>query len=357
MDARIYGIFYPMRKPERVPWTVKVATVFGIPIRLHATLLLLLAWVMLVHAPGDLWMRAATTVAIFFCVVLHELGHSIVAQKLGIQVHQITLYPVGGVAQLSRQPDPKREIWITIAGPLVNLLIALALIPFFLTQEFARTLLLANLILFFFNLLPAFPMDGGRLLRAILGLKLSSTKSTKLAARIGQGMAILLGLVGLATNPWLIVTAFFIFTSAGFEVEQTELKAEAEHLPVRSAMMTELRHVVPGDTLLDAGHLLVQTAQTEFPVLLGDEIVGVLTRGLLVKGMSLHGRGAFVSEVMERDFAVVGPEDNLWELAEGPLLEPPQVVVVKDANGTFLGLVTPDNLTEALLVERLAQRQ
>lgn len=343
-------------KHENVPWSLRVATVSGIPIRLHATLLLLLAWIFLTTAPtsGPL-LRVGIMAAIFFCVILHELGHSLVAQRLGIRVSQITLYPIGGIAQLTQQPDPKREICITIAGPLVNLVIGLILLPF-ASNELVRTLALANFVLFFFNLLPAFPMDGGRLLRAFLALTLEPARATQLAARIGQGMAILLGLAALFYNPWLLVTAFFLYNAAGMEAQQTQLQAEAEHLPVHLAMMTELRHLAPGDTLLEAGHALVETAQKEFPVLLGDAVVGVLTRDLLVRGMSLKGRDAFVSEAMAREFPVSAPNDNLWELASGALMEPPQVVVVQDEAGNFLGLVTPENLTEALLLERLAQR-
>ena len=298
-------------------------------------------------------MRVGMTAAIFFCVILHELGHSLVAQRLGIQVNQITLYPIGGIAQLASQPNPKKEIWITIAGPLVNLVIGCALLPF-ADNDFLHTLGMANFVLFCFNLLPAFPMDGGRLLRAFLGLRLEIGRATRLAARIGPGMAILLGLAALFITPWLLVTAFFLYNSAGMEVQQTQLQDETEHLPVSQAMMTELRHLVPGDTLLEAGHALIQTAQKEFPVMLGDTVVGVLTRDLLVQGMSLHGRDASVSEAMAREFPIAAPEDNLWELASGALMEPPQVVVVQDAAGTFLGLVTPENLTEALLMERLA---
>lgn len=343
-------------KHEHVPWSLRVATVSGIPIRLHATLLLLFGWIYLTAAPnGHPLVRVGMTAAIFFCVILHELGHSLVAQRLGIQVNQITLYPIGGIAQLASQPDPKKEIWITIAGPLVNLVIGFALLPF-ASNDFLHTLGMANFALFCFNLLPAFPMDGGRLLRAFLGLKLEIGRATRLAARIGQGMAILLGLVALRFTPWLLVTAFFLYNSAGMEVQQTQLQDETEHLPVRQAMMTELRHLVPGDTLLDAGHALIQTAQKEFPVLLGDTVVGVLTRDLLVQGMSLHGRDAYVSEAMAREFPIAAPDDNLWELASGALTEPPQVVVVQDATGKFLGLVTPENLTEALLLERIAQR-
>tara|TARA_R110002096_G_scaffold200639_1_gene384607 strand:+ start:18071 stop:18880 length:810 start_codon:yes stop_codon:yes gene_type:complete len=217
---------------------MKLGNPFGIGVFVHWTFGLLLAWIGLSSLFQNGIVGAVFSIlliaALFGCVVLHELGHSLAARYFGIGTKDITLYPIGGVAKLERMPrDPAQELVIALAGPAVNVVIALLLVPVVLllglpdlaaaaapasVREFVFTLLSANIILVVFNMIPAFPMDGGRVLRAVLTMYRDHRWATNIAARIGQGLAIAFGVLGLFTfNLLWIVLAAFIFLAAGAE--------------------------------------------------------------------------------------------------------------------------------------------
>ena len=212
-------------------WSWRIGSVVGIPIYIHATFFLIIVWVALSHwlqgqTLGAILTGIAFVLALFACVVLHELGHALTARRYRIKTRDITLLPIGGIARLERMPDdPREELWVALAGPAVNVAIAAVLfLALYVTGSwqplnrlslaegsFLQRLMLLNVFLVGFNLLPAFPMDGGRVLRALLATTLSYVRSTQLAATIGQAMALLFGFVGFLTNPFLIIIAFFVW--------------------------------------------------------------------------------------------------------------------------------------------------
>lgn len=354
-------------------WSFKIARVAGIEVRLHVTFLLFLAWIGFSYyqvggAP------AATEgvlfiLAIFGCVLLHEFGHALAARGFGIRTPDITLLPIGGVARLQRMPDqPWQELVVAVAGPLVNVVIAAALFAV-LGQGMAwdhlerlhqpgaamlAKLASVNVMLVLFNLIPAFPMDGGRVLRSLLAMVLPYSRATHIAAGIGQGLAFVFGFVGLFTNPLLIFIAFFIFLGAQAEASLAHLKDISTGVPVSEAMMTHLVRLPPQATLDDAVEALLRTAQHEFPVVDDAErVLGVLTRDDMIAALKRHGPGVPVVEFMRRDLPVVSAYDPFEEaFREMQQCGCPALPVV-DRAGRFAGLITPENVGEMMLVRSL----
>ncbi len=351
-------------------WSLKLGRVSGIPIQVHWTFLILIAWIVLIHAS-----RGASTVqviggvllvlAVFGCVVLHELGHALTAQRFGIRTRDITLLPIGGVARLERMPeDPKQELLVAVAGPAVNVVIAGLL---FVVLEvggiirpmdevmvvggnFFVQLMWINVILVLFNILPAFPMDGGRILRALLARKMDFLRATQIAASIGQAMAMLFGLVGLLFgNPFLLFIAIFVYLGAGAEAQHARVRTALEGVTVSDAMMTRFRALGPRDTLRTAVEELLAGAQQDFPVLDGDRLLGILLRTVLVKAVKERGRDTLLGEVMQRDCAVVGIDDPLHQaLTRMRAAKCSMLPVVH--HGVLVGLLTLENVGELLMV-------
>ena len=228
--------------------------------------------------------------ALFTCVVLHELGHALTARRYGIRTRDIVLLPIGGVARLERIPEePIKELLVAIAGPAVNVVIAAGLFVVltstgsppsldavgFVRAPFLERVMWTNVLLVLFNLLPAFPMDGGRMLRAVLAMRLEYVRATQIAATVGQGMAFLFGLVGLVTGqPMLVFVALFVWIGAAQESSFAQMKAALGGIPVRRLMITDFRALHPADTLQRAIELTLATTQRDFPVVEGDRVVG-----------------------------------------------------------------------------------
>jgi Zn-dependent protease len=238
-------------------WSWKLAEIAGIGVFMHWTFLILIGWIVMVQVQHGADARGvaiavAFVLSVFACVVLHEFGHALTARRYGIRTRSITLLPIGGVAQLERMPDdPQQELWVALAGPAVNVAIAGALFailaplgqlpalttPSLVGSGFFGDLLIVNVILVLFNLLPAFPMDGGRVLRALLAHRLDYSRATQIAATVGQGMAILFGLAGLLFNPFLLFIALFVFLGAQAEAQATQMRWALRGVLVRDAMM------------------------------------------------------------------------------------------------------------------------
>ena len=353
------------------PWAVRIATVAGIPIRLHFTFLLFLVYVGLPKPGGHASLNVALVLTLFLCVVLHELGHSIVALRYGIPVANITLYPIGGVASIEKRPKPKQEFWIALAGPAVNVVIASALYLVLKSQPgplptaamthlgagglngFLLTVLSLNVMLVLFNLIPAFPMDGGRVLRAVLAMNMPPVQATRIAAGIGQFIAIAAGLLALAShNYWYLLIAFFVYMGAGQEAGAYQQAALIEGVSVREAMITDVRTLSVGNTLKEAADVLLDTSQHDFPVLHGDSVQGVLTRNDLLRGLSGQGPGGYVAGVMNRQFAAAAPDDDLGETI--PRLQAtPGPLLVLDGD-RLLGVITSDNIQEFFAIRQIA---
>jgi Zn-dependent protease/CBS domain-containing protein len=351
-------------------WSTRIGTFAGIGVYVHATFLILIAWVAFAHWQTEQSVRAAVAgvafvLALFGCVVLHEFGHALTARRYGIRTRDITLLPIGGLARLERMPDdPRQELWVALAGPAVNVVIAAVLFVLLqvtnsmagvetltMTQgSFIERLMIVNIALVVFNLLPAFPMDGGRVLRATLAIRMEYTRATQVAANIGQGMALLFGLVGLFLNPFLIFIALFVWIGAGQEAAMTQMRSALGGIPLERAMITDFRTLAPTDSLAQAVDLLLTGAQQDFPVVEGQTVIGILNRADLLAALARRDRDSPVSDAMRRDFLVADASDMLdgvfqklqtHECHTAPVLR----------RGHLVGLLTMENVGEFLSIQ------
>lgn len=311
-------------------WSFEVARLFGIPLRIHVTFVLLLLFVAMAGGkpgvPGSALYGVITVLFIFACVVVHELAHSLVAMRYGIKVRGIVLLPMGGVSQMEEMPEePSKEIKVSIVGPVTSLL--LAAIFYILASvadqptslrhfSFARPHLLANLfrinlVLGLFNILPAFPMDGGRVLRGILATRINHIRATKLAVDIGQGIAILMFFYGAFYNLWVALIAVFIYLGAEGEEHVTMIRAALRNVPVSRAMLTRVETVSPQDSLRSVVEKACHTLQADFPVVEGDRVVGILPKETIFPAIHERPAETPVSEIMRREFMSATVEDTL----------------------------------------------
>ncbi len=350
-------------------WSWRVGEFLGIRVYVHATFLLLIGWIVLTHFMQGQTLQSAVagvvfTMAIFLSVLLHEYGHALAARRFGIGTRDITLLPIGGVARLERMPEePRQELWVALAGPAVNVAISGALFVLLFAVgalqplvglsvtggPFLERLMVANIFLALFNLLPAFPMDGGRVLRALLATRLPYVRATKIAGFLGQGMALLFGLAGLFGNPFLLFIALFVWIGAAQETAAVEAKSALGNVPVGSAMITDFRHLSPGDPLSRAVELVLAGSQQDFPVVEGQRIVGILPRGELILALAKHDQGKPVSEVMLRVFDSADVAETLqsvYERLQTGLA--PALPVTR--NGRLAGMITAENVGEFLLI-------
>ena len=358
-------------------WSLKLFEIAGTSVRVHFTFFLLLAWL------GALYWReggaelAATgvlfVVLLFACVVLHEFGHALAARRYGIATHDITLLPIGGVASLDRMPEkPSREIVVALAGPAVNVAIAATLMLVFGAKlaimdikaiaaneaSFVDGLATVNAAIAVFNLIPAFPMDGGRILRAALALQMNRAAATRLAARVGQTLAFAFALLGLLGNPLLILIAIFIYFAASAEAYDVDIHDAARAYHASDAMITRFESLTPDATIDDAAALLLRTAQSEFPVLdNAGHLRGFLTRSLIIEALAGRGGPTPIADVMAREFEVRPPEASLDGVARLLMGRSPAVAVaIVGSTGKFAGFITQENLAELLMI-RKAKRE
>lgn len=352
-------------------WSFPIARLLGSEVRIHVTFLLLLAWIGVAR-----YLEGGTAAAvqgvvfsllIFACVLAHEFGHAIAARRYGIRTPDITLLPIGGVARLERMPEkPGEEIVVALAGPAVNVVIAAVLLLLGARMDMASLAALENpaasmlgqlaainLFLVVFNLIPAFPMDGGRVLRALLALRRGPAQATRIAARVGQALAFVLGFIGLLGNPLLIFIAIFVYIAASAEAQAVGMQDVSRRLGVRDAMITQFETLLPTATVADAAECLLRTTQHEFPVVDGaGRLRGVLTRNALIKALHQTGPDTPVLDVMQRDVPVV-PVHGRLEAALRHLQEQDQAVVaVIDDSGNLVGYITSENMGELMMVRR-----
>jgi Zn-dependent protease/predicted transcriptional regulator len=352
------------------PWSFQIAKVVGIPVRVHFTFILFLIWIGWSSQSRGGWSWVALVCAVFFCVILHEFGHALAARKYGISTLNITMYPIGGVAMLGSRPTPRQEIWVTIAGPLVNFVIAgllytyMAVSPesYILSMNFREGGLLpglffANLSLGLFNLIPSFPMDGGRLLRAVLATRIGEVRATRIAAGIGQVVAILLGVFGVVTGQVvLMLIAFFVFIVAGQELTSTVTRSYLAGQKVRSAMLRNFVTLPHGATLAQASDALLNGTQEDFPVVSGDDVIGILRREGLAGGLAQDGPNAYVAGAMDRNFLRCSPDDDLESIAEA-LSQNNGIPTIVLENEQLVGLLTQKNLSEFILIQDAYSRR
>ncbi len=352
-------------------WSWTVARIKGIDVDIHATFLLLLAWIALAdyqmaHTTGAAIAGIVFTLAIFASVVLHEFGHALTAARFGVKTKSITLLPIGGVARLERMPSrPREELIIALAGPAVTVAIIIVLyailkiarVPLLAAEQplgfwsFVAQVMWVNIVLAVFNLLPAFPMDGGRVLRAALAMRTSFEHATEIAARIGKAFALLFALFGLfvVNNPFLVIIGVFVWLSAAAEAHAAQLKMTVGDVPVSRAMITGVRTLAPTESVSAAIEEVRAGLQHDFPVVDGNGIEGILTREGLLRAMAEGHADEPVGQVMQRNFCATTPEESLEQalqrLQEGhcqvmPVLRGREVV----------GLVTAEKIQEFVLI-------
>lgn len=342
---------------------------------MHITFVLLIGWLGLGYYNSGGSAAAASGIIfillLFLCVVLHEFGHAIAAKAYGINTPDITLLPIGGVARLERMPEePKQELMIAIAGPLVNVIIAVCLFlvigsrgdvdPRTAMQsgDMLVHLLAINVWLVLFNLLPAFPMDGGRVLRALLATRFSYARATQVAATVGQAFAFIFGFIGLFSNPFLIFIALFVYIGASQEAAVAQMRDITRRLPVSSAMVREFRSLPTDATLEEAADALIATSQHDFPVLdQTGNVAGVLTRHDLISALRKNDPAIRVGDVMRRDIPVVTtgtPFNEAFRIMQENNLP---AVPVLDGMKRLVGLLTPENVTELMMIHSALPRR
>ncbi len=350
-------------------WQWKLARIAGIDVYMHATFLLLIGWVAITYwteqgSLGAVLSGILFILLLFAFVVMHEYGHALTARKFGIETRDITLYPIGGVARLERMPEkPIEELWVALAGPAVNVVIAGLLFGYLvLTRTFQpltslsistgsiiERLMIVNLWLVGFNLIPAFPMDGGRVLRALLGLRLEYVKATQIAAYVGRGFAFLFGILGLFSNPFLIFIALFVWMGAGQEASMVQIKHSINGIPVTRAMQTDFAILTPRDTLSRVVGLILAGSQHDFPVLQDGHIVGILDRDTFMNVLYERSQSTTVAEVMRRDVTEIDSHEKV-EAALTRLQENGSKTLPVTQNGQLVGLITSESIKKFLMI-------
>ncbi len=362
-------------------WALRIATVRGIAIRVHVTFLLIVGlgafeWGA-THGMRGAVFGAVLVCSLFFCVALHELGHSVVAQELGVSVKEILLLPIGGVARLGREPKtPLHELFIAVAGPLVNVVLAVVLgvvglvalgTQWFTSGGFLEsliappslttllsTLLIGNIALAVFNMIPALPMDGGRVFRALLSLVLGKPRATTIAATVGQMFALGLAFLGIfGRNPILAIIGAFVFIGAAQERSASRLMTALQGLRAGDAVDPRALVLEPGDFLGVAVQNAMRSSQSHFAVVLGDRVVGSVSREAILAIARRSGPMVYVAAIMQRDVEEVGAETPLADVRIRLMERGGRPVLVVSHAGP-LGLLAMDDLVRAAAMADLA---
>jgi stage IV sporulation protein FB len=353
-------------------WSVNIGSIAGTAIRIHVTFLLFLAWIFVAglatSGVNDAVNSLVFMVLLFACVVAHEFGHIFTARAFGVPTPDVTLLPIGGVARLARIPEkPSEEFLVAIAGPLVNVAIAIVLIAVAPTHlstahlaamespkvSMVDRLAEVNLFLAIFNMIPAFPMDGGRVLRALLAVRLGHVRATEIAASIGQWAAFALGFLGLFYNPMLIFIAIFVYLAAASEAHMVSLRAMSRDIPVTAAMVTRFATLTGNEHIDAAVETLLQTSQTEFPVVDGEHrLIGLVGRAEIIRALRELGPSTPVSDVMVKDIPTIERSHRLEEAFRLLQERAGPAVGVVDYAGRLIGLVTAETVGEMLMVRK-----
>lgn len=323
---------------------------------MHLTLLILLAWIAASAAMrgagfGATAMGVGLVAAIFVVIVVHELGHALVARRYGIPTRDIMLLPIGGIASLERMPEkPSQELAVAVVGPVINLVLAaLCYVPFAFTDPgtlanvLFKQLVWINVGLAVFNMIPAFPMDGGRALRAVLAMRMGNERATDIAAQLGKVFAIAIGVLGLFTNPLLLVIAFVVWTGATQERAISQLKHAIAGVPVSAAMLRRVEAVTPEQPLEDAASLLVRGGLQQLPVIDHGTPIAVITRGDVATALAHAGPDATVASAPKHSIVMVSPSDSLDTVLENLKAHPDSVALVMD-HGLPVGVLTSEHL-------------
>jgi Zn-dependent protease len=358
-------------------WSLRLGSYHGIDVYVHVTFFLLLAFWGFTgfSATGSLTAAAMNVVfiiAVFGCVLLHEFGHALTAARYGVPTRDIVLYPIGGVARLERMPrEPVQELWVALAGPAVNVVVAIVLFLWLqltgafvplsalgsVQGPFLERLMIVNIGLVLFNLLPAFPMDGGRVMRALLAMRTSYERATAAAARTGQGLAVLFGIAALITgSPMLVLIAVFVWMAATAENRQVQMQSALGEVPLEHVIRTDVRVLDAALTLQGAVRASVASGQRDFPVVSDGRLVGVLWQEDMLRGLQELGAEATIGEVTDR----AAGQAHLGERAEAVMQRLStgggRLMPVTDALGRLVGVITPDTLAQFLRLQAAVRR-
>jgi len=349
---------------------LSLGRVAGIDLFVHWTFSLLLVYIVYAGVSSgsgvvDILWSVAFILSIFGCVVLHELGHALAARRYGIGTRDITLLPIGGVASLESMPEkPSEELVVALAGPAVNFVIVLLLLPFIhlmpaMTEveqmtainadNFLLMFMTVNMVLAFFNLLPAFPMDGGRVLRALLAMRLDRAKATRIAARVGQVCAVGFVILGFYGNPFLILIGIFIFLGAQSEANYTQTKFMLTGYRVRDVLLRDFRTIAADGTIALAVRMLLDGQSRTFLVMDGSTPVGILTRDAMIKALSGTGESTLVRDAMDTDLKSLDAAMPLEEAFHHMQQHGKELMPVF-SNGMLVGALDPENVTEFVMV-------
>jgi Zn-dependent protease/predicted transcriptional regulator len=361
-------------------WSWKIAEFAGIGVYVHVTFLLVVLWVAALHWGEDVTAiveGVLFVLAIFGCVVLHEFGHALTAKRYGIRTRDITLLPIGGLARLERMPDdPKQELVVAVAGPAVNVVIAAVLYvvvqfiqgvdlsgqlerlePFYLgTGSFAYNLMVVNIFLVVFNMIPAFPMDGGRVLRGLLATRMEYVRATNIAASVGQFIAFVFGFIGLFYNPFLVFIALFVYIGAAQEAGMVQMKAALGGIPVERAMLRHFHALSPRDPLQRAVDLTLGGSQRDFPVVDEGQVVGLLCQEDLMRALQQTPSNEAVAGAMRTQYQQCDPGDML-ESVFVRIQEDGAHTVPVVRRGELVGLLTMENIGEMLRIQAALDKQ
>ena len=366
-------------------WSFRVANIAGIPIRIHITFFLILLlgayqWFGLTGTLNGAVFGVALMILLFVCVTLHELGHGLVARAFGVPVREIVLLPLGGIARMGKNPEkPTHELWIAIVGPAVNVIIAiLLLVPLglavapsllnsrgLLPADLGNTpslstallwLLAANVSLVVFNLIPAFPLDGGRIMRALLAMFMGYRKATRVAAAIGQFIAIILGLYGVLNSQFLLtLVAVFIFFGAGQETAAAEAKTVLDTLRVGDAYNKHALTLAVGDRLSRVVDYILTSYQPDFAVMQARNPIGIVTRNDVLATLASAPGDIFVTEIMQREFLKVDANKSLSEVRQVMEEKDTRIAAVYDG-AAYLGLIGLEDIAEAFAIQTFVRR-
>ncbi|HEV8593746.1 MAG TPA: site-2 protease family protein [Pyrinomonadaceae bacterium] len=361
-------------------WSLRIGKLFGIEVFIHWTFWILIVWIFLMHLRMGDGLRqgawgALFVLALFGCVVAHEFGHALMARRFGVVTKDITLYPIGGIASLEGMPERSwQELLVAIVGPFVNLVIAAALWIYLTVSgqmpnlaamnadgdvvqlPFLFSLFLANIILAVFNLIPAFPMDGGRAFRSILSFWMDKTTATRIAAGIGQLLAIVFVFFGFFYNFWLVFIGLFIYLGAGGEAAYVQTQSALAGLKVKDALMRRFTILKPDDSLGVAVDALLNSQESEFVIADAGKPVGLLTKNEIIRGLSEAGKEALVTAFMKSDFFVVSSETALTDFFRQVLEQGRSVAIVMDGD-VLQGLIDRENVEERLMIQQALANQ
>ena len=351
-------------------YSLQLGKFFGIKVQIHWTFLILLGWIIFSNmragsgAEQTLW-SVLFILSIFVCVTLHEFGHALAAKRFGIKTKDITLLPIGGLARLESIPEkPKEELIVALAGPLVNIIIVAALYPLvhfslditsmvqlssITSDNFIFNLMFINLWLAVFNLIPAFPMDGGRVLRAVLSFKMERHKATRIAASIGQLLSIGFVILGFFGNPFLIFIGFFIFLGAQAEAEYTQAKSMLKGFTVNDVLMKQYQTIESDDTIKSAVQLLLNGQCKNFLVMENQQPVGTLSRDEIIKALSEQSENAVIHNVMNKELLFLKaqmPLEEAWHL-----MQQHKTLMPVFTNNKLVGTLDTENILEFIMIK------